>query len=1048
MSSDEDRSKDSLDARGAKLFGQAANGEDETIAAGSGSRANPNHPVIEGYEIVRELSRGGQGVVYQGIQTGTKRKVAIKILLAGEHASESSRRRFEREIELVAQLKHPNIITIFQSGTTPDGRQFAVMDYVRGVPLTDYVREKKPTLEEALELLATVCDAVQYAHQKGVIHRDLKPSNILVDADGQPKVLDFGLAKQLLMTTDTMLTISDQVVGTLPYMSPEQARGNPDEIDTRTDVYALGVIGYLMLTGKHPYPVVGAMADILRHIAETEPTPPSRAWTSDSGVSQRATWRKLRVGSCPIDDEVQTVLLKALSKECERRYQRAMDLARDLRHYLADEPIEAKRDSLLYRVRKAAVRRWRSFATTAAVAALMIVVAMLASSNRSSRQLLADIAECEVRLPHARTDPAALAELVDRLTGLIEIDPAQPRALYARGAAYAASGLHAPIDRKRRFAELAIADFEAAHVAAGGLPFATKADAASDERQGLPVGVWSASKLWSQLGESESARALAERAALWQPATITEAPLPAARVYGLEDDLLRKRARDLALTPNLAGKDPDTGARITLVFKDPFQGVVLATNRAPYPYLAELVFDTLFVVNAQMEAVYNPALIENAYRDDSGTWQMVLRDGITWHDNERLTTSDVELSWRFWLGSNSNWRLSVLDERTFDLIPNSATANDFELRFHVLPQHVVSPYNDATSLLRALQLNPIGSGPFRVIDGTPENRLHVQRFDQYAGDRPRIAEIVCQAGLSHSDRLLELANGDTDVMELTPDEFRWGVNGESFRQVIKMCEKRRAYDYICWNIARRDSLFARPDVRRALAHAVDADAIREHEFDGLFDPFAGIFGRGTVSGLQFDRVLSADLLDQAGWEFPANAGKVRTKDGRPFRFTLLVAEESASAYRVAVRLQQDWSRVGIEATVNAVPLREMMERATRGDFDAFYGSVVTSPNLARDAPRWITTQGRPNYGGYSNARVSNLFEEAFEAQAVQSIGLRDQKFREIEQRIFEDQPYLFLWQRPALWAINRRLYGVEFSEVGPVGFYPGPRNWWVAAGAD
>ena len=316
------------------------------------ARSEPSADSIPGYEIIREISSGGQGVVCQALQKETRRKVAIKVLSEGAYAGKSARRRFEREIELVGSLRHPNIVTVFHSGATPDGRQFFVMDYVRGVPLTRYVRENKLTLEHALELFMKVCDAVQYAHQKGVIHRDLKPSNILVDSDGEPKLLDFGLAKQVGGPEHTLVSLTGQVVGTLPYMSPEQARGNPDEIDTRTDAYALGVILYEMLTGQYSYPVVGQMADVLKHIAETEPTPPSRSWKSDSGIAQRSARRKLRVGECPIDDEVQTIVLKLLSKERWRRYQSANELQADIDRYLSGEPIEAKRDSGWYVLKK------------------------------------------------------------------------------------------------------------------------------------------------------------------------------------------------------------------------------------------------------------------------------------------------------------------------------------------------------------------------------------------------------------------------------------------------------------------------------------------------------------------------------------------------------------------------------------------------------------------------------------------------------------------------------------------------------------------------
>lgn len=346
----------------------------ETESTVPGSPMAMAHVTIEGYEIIRELHRGGQGVVYEALQKSTRRKVAIKLLLAGQHAATSAKKRFEREIKLVAQLRHPNIISIFHSGVTGNGLQFYVMDYIRGLPLHHYVRDKKLTLEETLTLFSTVCEGVQYAHQRGVIHRDLKPSNILVDAEGSPKILDFGVAKPLAGGLDTAISITQEVIGTLPYMSPEQARGHPDEIDTRIDVYSLGVILYELLTGHFPYPVVGQIGDLLKHVVETAPTPLTQKWTSGSGVAKRTT-KRLRPGECPIDSEVETIVLKALAKERERRYQSAGELAHDIGHYLKSEPIEARRDSLFYVVRT----RCRAFAQRHRITSFLavIVISML-----------------------------------------------------------------------------------------------------------------------------------------------------------------------------------------------------------------------------------------------------------------------------------------------------------------------------------------------------------------------------------------------------------------------------------------------------------------------------------------------------------------------------------------------------------------------------------------------------------------------------------------------------------------------------------------------
>ncbi|MBU0616398.1 MAG: protein kinase [Planctomycetes bacterium] len=338
-----------------------------------GRTVSVTRPDIGGYEITQELGRGGQGVVYQAIQKATKRKVAIKILIQGPYASASAQKRFEREIELVAQLRHPNIISIFHSGTTSGGHPFYVMDYVRGLPLQEYVRSKNLALEETLELFLTVCEAVQHAHQRGVIHRDLKPTNIVVDENGTPRILDFGLAKPLSAPAPSLISISQEIIGTLPYMSPEQASGNSDAIDTRTDVYSLGVILYELLTGRRPYPVEGPIADVLRHISETQPTPPRRSWTPDTGITRRAT-RRLRSGECPIDNEIETITFKALAKEPERRYQSAGELARDIRHYLLGEPIEARGDSLAYVLWKQSRRYFRQ----APVAALALLCAILA----------------------------------------------------------------------------------------------------------------------------------------------------------------------------------------------------------------------------------------------------------------------------------------------------------------------------------------------------------------------------------------------------------------------------------------------------------------------------------------------------------------------------------------------------------------------------------------------------------------------------------------------------------------------------------------------
>ncbi len=314
-----------------------------------------------GYEITREIHRGGQGVVYQAIQKTTKRKVALKVMHGGPFTGSKGRARFEREVAILAQLQHPNIVSVLDSGNI-GGQAYYVMDYVSGQTLDAWMAagktEPKP-IQEVLNLFIKICDAVNAAHLKGITHRDLKPSNIRIDHSGEPHVLDFGLAKVVIgeVTEETqpqVMSVTGQFIGSLPWASPEQAEGVPSKVDLRTDVYSLGVILYQLLTGgKFPYEVIGNMRDVMDNILRAEPARPS-------------TIRR------QINDEVETIVLKTLQKERERRYQSAGELARDLKRYLAGEPIEAMRESGWYVIRKT-LNRYR-VQTGVAVAFLALLV--------------------------------------------------------------------------------------------------------------------------------------------------------------------------------------------------------------------------------------------------------------------------------------------------------------------------------------------------------------------------------------------------------------------------------------------------------------------------------------------------------------------------------------------------------------------------------------------------------------------------------------------------------------------------------------------------
>lgn len=305
--------------------------------------APPMPAMIGSYRIRRRLGHGGMGIVYEGEQQAPRRLVAIKVIRGGAvdgHFDDYRVRLFHREAQTLARLRHPAIAAVFEGGRTEEGQHFFAMELVRGVPLNEYVRGRSVPRRERLELFSRICDAINYAHQRGVIHRDLKPTNILVDAGGNPKVLDFGLARitdtEAALTTTT--TVTGRIMGTLAYMSPEEAAGNPDDIDVRSDVYSLGVVFYELLTDELPYHVTRtALPEAVRVICQE---PPRRPATLD---------RSLR-------GDLETIALKALEKEPGRRYQSAAAFADDVHRYLTDQPILASRAGAVYRFRKWAVR--------------------------------------------------------------------------------------------------------------------------------------------------------------------------------------------------------------------------------------------------------------------------------------------------------------------------------------------------------------------------------------------------------------------------------------------------------------------------------------------------------------------------------------------------------------------------------------------------------------------------------------------------------------------------------------------------------------------
>lgn len=336
---------------------------------------NPPLPErIGSYVIRRRLGLGGMGIVYEGEQQTPRRLVALKVVRGGQYVDEMHVKLFQREVETLARLRHPGIAAIYDAGRTEGGQHFFAMELVPGVELNAYVRDHAVSRRQRLELFCKICDAIHYAHLRGVIHRDLKPTNILVDDEGNPKILDFGLARITdpdsgLATTATEI---GRVMGTLPYMSPEEARGDPDEIDVRCDVYSLGVIFYELMTGQLPYAVSRAVLhEAVRVICEE---PPRRPSTIDHTLR----------------GELETIALKALEKERGRRYQSAAAIAEDIHRYLTDQPILARRPSVLYQLRKFFQRH--KLVTSFVMSLVLLVVVVAYSVERSERERFASVA--------------------------------------------------------------------------------------------------------------------------------------------------------------------------------------------------------------------------------------------------------------------------------------------------------------------------------------------------------------------------------------------------------------------------------------------------------------------------------------------------------------------------------------------------------------------------------------------------------------------------------------------------------------------------------
>ncbi len=331
----------------------SAESENPTVSQAAGVRGQGGPERIGPYRLLRVIGAGGMGIVYEAEQeTPVRRKVAVKLIKRGMDTREVIA-RFESERQALALMNHPNIAGVYEAGATEEGRPYFAMEYVQGIPITEYCDKHRLTVRERLRLFIDVCEGIQHAHQKGIIHRDIKPSNVLVTVQNDqaaPKIIDFGVAKAIAqrLTENAVFTEIGQLIGTPEYMSPEQAEMTNLDIDTRTDVYSLGVLLYELLAGSQPFDSTelrkAGLVEIQRKLREDEPPRPSLrisglgAASTTSAANRRLDYRGLQR---ELKGDLDWITMKALEKDRVRRYETAHGLALDVQRHLDDEPVLA-----------------------------------------------------------------------------------------------------------------------------------------------------------------------------------------------------------------------------------------------------------------------------------------------------------------------------------------------------------------------------------------------------------------------------------------------------------------------------------------------------------------------------------------------------------------------------------------------------------------------------------------------------------------------------------------------------------------------------------
>jgi peptide/nickel transport system substrate-binding protein len=486
--------------------------------------------------------------------------------------------------------------------------------------------------------------------------------------------------------------------------------------------------------------------------------------------------------------------------------------------------------------------------------------------------------------------------------------------------------------------------------------------------------------------------------------------------------------------------------------------------------LWELLYDAPFVFDSQMRWRVNEAVVEKYEEsDDHRSATLVLKPGLKWHDGQPFTARDVVFSFHQLRDPQVPAGATEADLET---IASCEAVGEYEVRFvhreaspvarvhlvfPIVAEHVFAPVkaNDPT-LTRSeaavwANRHPVGNGPYRFVEWTDDERIVLERWDDYPGPKPFFKRIVFRILRDPKTALLVLLKGEIDEMRLTPAQFAAQTASPEFAQVAVAAKAHQwVTNYIGWNADGSNPFFADARVRRTMTHALDVEQILHSVYQDLYSRSLGIYTLDAwmfnpeVKPLRYSLADAGDLLDQAGWTIDPQTGW-RTKDGVTFAFELICPQESSTGRQVLTYYQQALRSIGVDLRLRLVEYAASRDLRRRHEFQAYFGSWTASDDPDQDRGMWHSDAiaGGANFVSYRNPRVDALFDAA---RRTFDFAERQRCYREIHKLIYDDQPFTFVSVSPSLWAFNKHLRGVNFGPRGAFYWHPGPRTWWVLRG--